>query len=225
MHDKAAVETAVRGLFDGRIGFGLTDPGAPQPALMPEEAGHVAHAIHARQTEFAAGRAAARIAMRDVGFAPQAVPAQYNRAPQWPAGLAGSISHTKELCMAVVSTDAKSLGLDVEKIHVIDKDIISTICSEREMDHIPYADQPHLALAIFAAKEATYKAQFPLTQTLFGFDTLHVIMEPEARRFTATFVHAVGPFRVGYTLPGRFAEVAGHLVTAVTIGHFDHEGA
>ena len=114
MHDKAAVETAVRGLFDGRIGFGLTDPGAPQPALMPEEAGHVAHAIHARQTEFAAGRAAARIAMRDVGFAPQAVPAQYNRAPQWPAGLAGSISHTKELCMAVVSTDAKSLGLDVE---------------------------------------------------------------------------------------------------------------
>lgn len=225
MPDATAIERAVRGLFDVPVGLGLTDPSAPQPAVWAGEAEALAGAVPARRNEFAAGRAAARMAMQDAGCPAQAVPVQANRAPDWPQGLAGSITHTRQLCLAVVSNRAKSLGLDAEQLHRLDEDIIPIICSDVEISRhsgIPLAE---LGLMIFAAKEAAYKAQFPLTGQLFGFEVLDVTLDPPAGRFDARFLHPIGPFSVGDSLPGRFAEVAGHLVTGVAIGQRDGKGA
>ena len=225
MPDAAAIERAVRGLFDVPLGLGLTDPGLPQPPVWPGEAEAMTGAIPARRNEFAAGRAAARIAMQDAGLPARAVPVQANRAPDWPPGLAGSITHTDQLCLAVVSNSVRSLGLDAEQLHRLDEDIIPIICSEKEISRHSDIALPRLGLMIFAAKEAAYKAQFPLTGQLFGFEVLDVTFDVAGGRFDATFLQPIGPFAIGESLPGRFAEVAGHLVTGVAIGQRDGEGA
>lgn len=219
------MQSVLRGLFECEIGIGLTNPAAPQPPLWPAEQAYIAQAIPTRQNEFAAGRAAARRALRDIGQLPQAIPAQDNRAPVWPAGVAGSITHSKTICAAVVSPHATALGLDIEPLQVMDEDLISSICSKKEISHILSLDKCFGPLLVFAAKEAAYKAQFPLTETLFGFDALDVVLNPETKSFTATFLHRVGGFAVGDRLPGRYGFAAGHLVSGVTIGQVTAKGA
>ncbi|QFT60478.1 4'-phosphopantetheinyl transferase Npt [Sulfitobacter sp. THAF37] len=225
MLDTAAILKAARGLFDVPLGVGLTDPAAVQPPLYPVEEQALTGAIPARRREFAAGRAAARLALLDAGHPAQAIPVQDNRAPVWPRKIVGSITHSRQLCLAVVSGEAQALGVDAEIVQAMDEDMVSTICSEREISQESVLSRDRLALTIFCAKEAAYKAQFPLTGALFGFEVLDVSVYPDAGCFDARFTRTVGPFAVGDSLPGRFAEVAGHLVTGVAIGQRDAEGA
>jgi len=212
-------------LFDVPVGVGVTDPRHPQPAAMGSEAAHLGKAIDKRKTEFAAGRAAARLAMQAIDFRPCAVPAHTDRAPIWPAGLWGSISHKDTLCAAVVTRARACLGLDIEENTDLDPGLIPTICLEREIAAIEGANQAQLAKLIFSAKEAAYKAQYPITGQLFGFDHMEITLDIARNAFTATFVKPVGRVAIGDTLPGRFDCVAGHLVTAVTARQAVPEGA
>ncbi|APE42972.1 hypothetical protein BOO69_05695 [Sulfitobacter alexandrii] len=225
MPDRAALQRAVRGLFDGPVAVGLSDPSMPQPGLFPEEEAALAGMVPDRRREFAAGRAAARLALAEAGHAAQPIPMQDNRAPLWPPGVAGSITHTRRLCIAVVSDRVRALGLDAEEDHPMDEEMISTICSEMEISRSGSIPEQRFATMIFSAKEAVYKAQFALTGALFGFEVLDVTLEPDAGRFAARFLQPVGPFAVGDSLPGRIAEVAGHLVTGVAIGQRPGKGA
>ena len=72
---------------------------------------------------------------------------------------------------------------------------------------------PALATVIFCAKEAVYKAQYPATGLLFGFDRLHVTLGVGV--FSARFLAATGPIAAGVVWTGRFAQVAGHVITAI----------
>ena len=221
------LRAAVITLFDGSVAVVVTDPSRGQPALKAVERPAVAGAIPARQTEFAAGRAAARAAMAQIGIVPGPVPAGPDRAPVWPKGVIGSITHTDKLCIAVVTpvTNIRSLGVDAEPATPLDFDLIPTICSAAEQAQVAGPDLGRLAKVIFSAKEATYKAQYPLTGMLFGYDHLDISLDPSAGSFVATFLKPAPPFAVGDTLPGRFVQVADHIVTAVTIGQGMPEGA
>src|SRR5580692_6347409 len=85
-------------------------------ALLPEERQYVARAMSKRVQEFAAGRVCARAALAQLGYAAVALPMGEDRAPQWPAGATGSITHTNGFCAAVVAATAqiRALGLDAE---------------------------------------------------------------------------------------------------------------
>lgn len=220
----AQVKAAAQALFDVPVAIAVTDPRMPQPAMLAGEAALVERAQPARRTEFAAGRAAARCAMTQLGLAPSMVLAGDDRAPIWPDGLVGSISHTKTLCIAALSDRDISIGIDVEEDTALDADLIPAICTPLERKAIAGRDVGPLAKLIFSAKEAAYKAQYPLTGALFGFDHLEITLDLAAHRFVATFVQPAGCFSVGDTLPGRFAHVAHHLVTAVTVGSVARKG-
>ncbi|MGC1506555.1 MAG: 4'-phosphopantetheinyl transferase superfamily protein [Sulfitobacter sp.] len=207
-------QAVISALFDVPVAVGVTDPRVPQPATLEGEAAHLVQALASRQQEFAAGRTAVRIAMAQLGMAPVAIPAAKDRAPVWPSGLRGSISHTKFLCAAVVANEGPSLGLDIEQNTPLSSGLLSTICSDAEQRHIAGPDQLRLAKLVFSAKEAIYKAQYPLTKMLFGFDHIDIFFNLPARAFTATFLKPAGYFAVGDKLQGRFDEIDGHLVTA-----------
>ncbi|MGJ8616307.1 MAG: 4'-phosphopantetheinyl transferase family protein [Sulfitobacter sp.] len=223
----AQVQAAAATLFDGQIAVAVTDPKAPQPALMMSERDAVVGAIPARQREFAAGRAAARAAMVELGIKAKPILANPDRAPIWPRGVTGSISHTDNVCIAAVShtETCRSLGIDIELATPLDADLITTICSDTELRRVAGPDQLHHAKLIFSAKEAAYKAQYSLSGLLFGFDHLDVTLDLATKSFVATFLKPAAPFDVGDTLPGRFVRVADHLVTAVTIGQDMPKGA
>jgi 4'-phosphopantetheinyl transferase EntD len=172
------VRTALRKMLGPNAGIGVTDPREPGVLWMDEVAA-MNRAIPKRRTEFAAGRSAARTAMAEAGVSPTAILQGPDRAPLWPTGLTGSIAHCEDCCIAAVAhkDHYKSLGVDVEPATPLASDLTGIICTPAERDWL--AGQPNPGLAakmIFSAKEAVYKAQYPLTGTIIGFDAVTLKM-------------------------------------------------
>ncbi|MEW9918954.1 4'-phosphopantetheinyl transferase [Marimonas sp. MJW-29] len=218
-------EAVIASLFDERVAVAVTDPLAPQPPAMGSEAEHLSRAVAKRQREFAAGRAAARRAMAVLGLPPVSLPSGEDRVPLWPAGVQGSISHTLALCAAAVTTEPLHLGLDIEGDSDLNPGLLQTICTPQEIARIAGPEQGRLAKLTFSAKEAAFKAQYPVTGLTFGFDHMEIAFDHPTKRFTATFLKPAGRFSVGHQLKGRFDAVEGHLVTAVMAGQSGSEGA
>ena len=168
------VRVALRGMLGPNAGIGVTDPTVASN-LWPQEADAIADAIPKRQTEFAAGRRAARAALAELGLAPIAIQQGTDRAPVWPPGIAGSISHCAQCCIAVVArtTDYQTLGVDVEPATGLDPDLVPIVCTPTEQTWVATQPNPGLAAKlIFSAKEAIYKAQHPLTGKIIDFDAV-----------------------------------------------------
>lgn len=170
------VRAALRGMLGPDVGIGVTDPSVGSD-LWPEEAAAISGAIPKRQTEFAAGRRAARIALAELGFPPTAIPKGADRAPVWPTGISGSISHCAQCCIAVAAHNKEypTLGVDLEPATALDLDLIPMICTPAEQAWL--TSQPDAALTaklIFCAKESVYKAQYPLTGKVISFHAVTI---------------------------------------------------
>ncbi|MDK3019173.1 4'-phosphopantetheinyl transferase family protein [Pseudodonghicola flavimaris] len=212
----------VRSLLPRDVAVAATDPRTPQPALWPEERAGLPRARPARLREFAAGRSAARHALAQLGLPPAAIAHGIDRAPVWPAGVVGSISHCSNACVAVLARAGRlsALGIDLEEEVALPLDLIPAICTPAEAARLallPPARRGLIAKVIFSAKEAAYKAQFPLSGRLFGFQTLEVRLEPETGRFSADFLQDIPPFRSGTRLQGHFVIGQGLIATIVTL--------
>lgn len=208
-----------RALFPSDIALAEADPDIGGPPVLPEEEPAIARAVPRRRCEFAAGREAARRAMAALGLPPLPVPMGADRAPIWPDGVVGCISHGGGACLAVAAhrRHVRALGLDLEPDADLDPDLIATICTPRERASLPAQGAARRARLIFAAKECAYKGQYPLSQTLFGFDMLEIALDLPAGRFTARFTGDMPPFAAGDSLPGRFAIGDGLIVTAMDL--------
>ncbi|MDX8353085.1 4'-phosphopantetheinyl transferase family protein [Cognatiyoonia sp. IB215182] len=172
------IRAALQDMLGPGFGVGVTDPRDPAEGLLPEETPAVARAVEKRQRDFAAGRRASREAMSALGVAPAAIPQGEQREPVWPQGLTGSISHCITCCIATVAhtNQHRTIGVDIEPATPLDPDLIPMICTAEERNWLPTQPDPNLAAKqIFSAKEAIYKAQFPLTREVIGFKavTLH----------------------------------------------------
>ena len=183
-----ALAEALRGLLGPGIGVGVTDPTAPGGALWDAETPAIARAVAKRRLEFTAGRVAARAAMADLGLPPAAIPMGEDRAPVWPAGLTGSITHCRTACIAAVAPlgAMRSIGLDIEEATPLAPDLWDTVLTPDERTWLaarPEADRGLLAKRIFSAKEAFYKAQYPLSGRVLGFGEVEVL--PELETFEA----------------------------------------
>ena len=128
----------------------------------PEEVRHLKNAVPKRRNEFIVGRRCARAALAQIGVSPCALPPGENRVPQWPAGIVGSISHSVGLCCAVAahSNRIRCLGVDLETTTRISPGVIKYVMHPLEADFVG-SDQMRGSL-LFSAKEAFFKAQFPI---------------------------------------------------------------
>jgi 4'-phosphopantetheinyl transferase EntD len=184
------------------------DPAARHPDLGPPGA------VPQRRAEFAAGRAAATTAMRMLGFPAAAIPMGPDRAPVWPAGLSGSITHTRQMALAALTRAPALIGIDLEPDDAVTPLMWDAVFLPAERARIDADPDPvRMATLIFCAKEATYKAQYPLTRLLFGFDRIEIA--PSYDDFTATFRADTGPIAKGTIWTGRHAAAYGHVLTAL----------
>lgn len=203
------VAQAIRAMLPQEAGLGLCNVDAPHPPLWPGEDAAIRRAVSTRIREFTAGRAAARLAMLDTGLEPAAVPTAHGRAPEWPMGMSGSITHTAELAAAIVARrpDWPGIGLDLEHAVPMDDDTANLI--RHPMDHVGPALPPALAATLlFSAKEAAFKAQFPLTG--LWIDYRDVALRILANEFSLCVQ--------GVPLTGRWCAVGGLFATTVLIG-------
>ncbi len=91
MPDAAAFAAALRAILPPGVSMGQADPKRLHPLAAGEA---LPGAVPARLAQFSTGRTAARLALQHPG---------QDRAPVWPAGSVGSISHCVRLCLAVVA--------------------------------------------------------------------------------------------------------------------------
>ena len=142
-------------------------------------------AVGARRITFALGRTAARRAIEALGYEATPVLPDKDRAPIWPAGLVGSITHTAERALAAVAPAERTLGigLDLEDVRRnISEHMDKLVADAAERQWI--AGDPVRFISVFAAKEAIFKAFYPRHGAFFGFDAVH--LDPAPDGFTAT---------------------------------------
>lgn len=221
--DRAAmVEGVARSLLGHGVAVAALDPRGAQPGLMPDEKDAVARAVESRRREFACGRAAARNALARIGVLGQPVRAGADRAPIWPEGSVGSITHTDTLCLAAVGRAGQfqSIGLDLEHSGPLPRDLWDSVLTGAELDRLaqrPRAEQGQIAKLIFAAKECAYKCQYPLTGTVFGFDALEIEFEPGQRIFHAVAASGIGGSAPENRMTGRYVTFMGHVLAAMVL--------
>lgn len=187
-----------------QAGIGWADQETTAPADLP------LGATPQRRAEFAAGRIAAMAGMQALGLPAAAVPMGADRAPLWPNGLTGSITHTRTVCLAAVARGG-CIGIDLELENAVGPDLWDEILTLNE--RLAVEADPALATIIFCAKEAIYKAQYPATRQLFGFDRLQITLGTSD--FTARFTAQTGPLAAGSLWTGRFSRCAGHVLAAI----------
>ncbi|MEM9427120.1 MAG: 4'-phosphopantetheinyl transferase superfamily protein [Pseudomonadota bacterium] len=209
-----AVLACLRDLAGPDIAVGLSDVG-PEDGLIAPEPEFIAKAIPKRQAEFAAGRRAARMALGPLGHANTAIPQGKDRAPIWPEGLVGSLSHDAGLAVACVAPSDTLIGLGIDLAEAADFpthlrcEILRTPSEEQ---------QSGLEARLnFSAKEAVFKAFYPSVGKYFGFAAVEVIPDMQAERFTVTLRQPLGATPEGAQFEGRFAITEGRLITLFAI--------
>ncbi len=134
-----------------------------------------------RLSDFSTGRYCAIKALEQLGIKDVLIPIGEDRAPFWPEGIVGSISHCDSLTGAIVAknSDHISLGLDIEEIARVTRDLWDLVFTENEKNYLfRLSDEDILvqSTAIFSIKEAFYKFQHPLTKTFLDFLDVEVVM-------------------------------------------------
>ena len=131
----------------------------------PDEAAIVCKAVPARRAEFLAGRACARTALRALGAPDAPLLSAPNRAPLWPDGVIGSITHCDGFTGAAVALlrDYRGLGFDAEVNEVVTDELLPRVCTQREAQASRHlAGGAHWPTLVFSIKESVYKCLNPI---------------------------------------------------------------
>ncbi len=139
--------------------------------------------VEKRQAQFLAGRIAARYALNTIKLKQDKtyIGIGTHREPIWPDGIAGSISHYKNIAFAIAKQQKTGgLGLDIQTIfddrqtHKIIKLILSPSDQVLFETGISGLSGNQLATLIFSAKESFFKAVFKQVGDYFDFNVVSI---------------------------------------------------
>ena len=201
----------------------FTDP--PDVELFPEEEALVARAVDKRRREFATARACARSALARLGVPPVPIVRGERGAPGWPPGIVGSITHCTGYRAAAVAPvgDVLAIGVDAEPDGALPDGVLQAISlpGERARLHDLTSAAPgtNWDRLLFCAKEATYKAWFPLAGRWLGFEDADITISPSDGTFLVCLL-VPAPTVAGSPLAGfsgRWVARDGLILTAITV--------
>jgi 4'-phosphopantetheinyl transferase EntD len=149
----------------------ISDSHDIQGSPTDEEALAVSRAVAKRRREFAAGRSLARQGLLAMGVQPVSIPVSPRRYPVWPAGIAGSISHTnRHVGVALARTrHYVGVGLDLELRDSVAPNLFRSIVTEGELEQLPAQSPTEVATLLFSCKESVFKAVNPTVDEFLDF--------------------------------------------------------
>lgn len=137
--------------------------------------------VEKRQAEYLAGRCCAKWALKSLDIVDFDILSAKDRSPIWPAGIAGSITHSSSFAAAAASFSGScaGVGIDIEKVFDVQRlKIKEHICSSSEMSYLQSLtskiDVDVLYTLAFSAKESLYKALYPMINVFFYFNSVEV---------------------------------------------------
>jgi 4'-phosphopantetheinyl transferase EntD len=146
--------------------------------------------------------------------------------PCWPDGVVGSLTHCAGFRGAVVglATDVRSLGIDAEPHDVLPDGVLGAISLPAERHELAVLpDGLHWDRILFCAKEATYKAWYPLTHRWLGFEDARISFTVDGSGAGGTFESRIlidpaaesgPPLNI---LAGRWSVTDGIALTAIAL--------
>src|SRR5687768_2743899 len=169
---------------------------APESTMFSVEAAAVAGAVAERRREFGTVRYCARRAMRHLGVPAVPILPDADRAPRWPVGVVGSMTHCEGYRAAVVARSGEvcGVGIDAEPHAALPTATLDLVLRDEERARLLTLADAHRGVhwdrIVFCAKEAVYKAWFPLTRRWLDFPDVSVTL------------HLDGTFRAHLRVPG-----------------------
>jgi 4'-phosphopantetheinyl transferase EntD len=209
--------TLIASLFSSGVVTEEAAPALVDAQLFPEERAHISNAVPKRRAEFGTARVCARKALARLDMAAGPLVPHEDRAPRWPDGVVGSISHTQDYCAVAVARAQlmHSLGLDVEQDKLITPDMIALICTAAERRRL--AD-PRDGIVYFAAKEAYYKCVYPLAHVFLDFQDVELELDCKALRFNARIITpALAAVAARHQPQGRWKRERGLVLCAAEL--------
>lgn len=188
--------------------------------MSDREAASIADAVPKRRREFATARALARegleqfFSLHDFNLLNDK-----DRAPIWPQGIAGSLSHSSTRAwVALVDATYGSIGIDGENGAKLERSLWHlTLCDEEitYLETLKTSIQERRALVIFSAKEALYKAQFPWSHKFVDFMAVQIRLHEDGS-LQCIFQRDIAPFQSGFVASGRWSDEM-EILSAVSI--------
>ncbi|MFF3956282.1 4'-phosphopantetheinyl transferase [Streptomyces sp. NPDC001890] len=203
----------------------------PGAVLMPGEEALTHGFVAKRLGEFATTRHCARRALGSLGIAPVPILKGERGAPLWPENTVGSLTHCAGYRAAAVArrADVLTVGIDAEGDAPLPGDVHGSIAlvTEQRRERELRLEHPGINWdrLLFSAKEAVYKAWFPLTHRWLGFEEADITLRPDGS-FTAELLVAdlepaagTGLTAVPARFGGRWLAEDGLLLTAIVVGN------
>ena len=133
-----------------------------EAALLPDEAPAFSGSIETVRRASGAARLVARDLLSRLGYHNCAIKRGPSGAPNWPAGIVGSLAHDGDYAVAAIcrSGDFAGLGVDVEPAEPLPSELIELVATPEERVH--FAEDEFAGRMLFVAKEAVYKAVYPI---------------------------------------------------------------
>ncbi|HVV39842.1 MAG TPA: 4'-phosphopantetheinyl transferase superfamily protein [Nitrobacter sp.] len=168
--ETAAARVAPPGLLVGCRRIEPHDAGY----LLPEERESITVRAPVRRAASGTARRIAHDLLRRMGQSDVAVLRGSAGEPLWPRGIVGSIAHDDEMAVAAAAgTDAfGSVGIDIETAEPLPRELERMVSTPS--DRLDGLDPRLAGRILFAAKEAVYKAAFPLDRQMLGFEDISV---------------------------------------------------
>lgn len=189
--------------------------------LFPEEVRSMGRAVEKRRREFITGRACARQALKQLGLAPVAIPSGPRGEPLWPPAIVGSITHCAgyRACAVAKRDDLHSIGIDAEPDAPLPDGVLEQVAFGAERALAVADGSLRTDRLLFCAKEAVFKAWFPLTGRWLGFEDAEVTADLATETFRARLL-VPGPVVNGARLTeflGRWCNEDGVICSAVVV--------
>jgi enterobactin synthetase component D / holo-[acyl-carrier protein] synthase len=203
----AALIAAIRAIVPTCIAFAGGEIGEATSSPFAEETEAIRCAVVKRRREFIAGRQYARSAMSQLGMDAAPIAVLPSRAPAWPSGLTGSISHSGDVCVAVVAMESTfaGVGIDVESSTPLPIELYATVCRPSELS-VTAPGSIDQAKMLFVVKEAFFKLYHPITNHFLDFLDVSVRLDPARGTFSLELLEGL-PAVLGCR---TFAGVCGH---------------
>jgi 4'-phosphopantetheinyl transferase EntD len=197
--------------LDDRSALAIGPVGSFESLLTDAEAAYVAGAVASRRREFATGRRLAKRALAHLGVPATQLLRREDRSPIWPDGVCGSISHCSHFAVGAASTRWRSVGVDVECAHRLSPPIYDSLFTPDELAAAGGAE-PALT-ALFSAKEAVFKAIFPITGEFANFTDAEIGLDLDRGLFEARYLGPPGANALMTKLRGFVSATPSHVLT------------
>jgi 4'-phosphopantetheinyl transferase EntD len=172
-----------------------------------------------RADQFCAGRRCANTALRRLGHIGAEVARGNAGEPLWPRGVVGSITHGAGRCAAVVAPRDNTLiglGIDVARHAPLADRVARRVLPGSCWPGLDIVPGIQWGAVVFSAKEAVFKAWYPLARSFLRFADAHLEVHGDGT-IEVEVARAPRGSWVGTTWHGRYLVDGGTVRTIVVV--------